>query len=176
MDIHNIGVDPGSCGLPVIPGIQTELYVVCACDIETMPEVPAYDVADPGAHVTLPGNIVLTAGNFWAKFRIVTDKGFVTDELIGEIGSKSYKNMLNISIAGTEADTLAWHQITSNGCLVFVVREKSGNFRVIGSKEIPAHYDSNVITNGPEVSGSNGVLVANTGRVAPIYTGTLPTE
>jgi len=176
MDIHNLGVDPGTCGTPVIPGIMVDLFVVCACDIETFPEVGEYDIATPSASVTLQGDIVLTEGSVWSKFKVMTDKGSILDQLQGDIGSKHFKNVLNFNIAGTEADTLAWHQQTSNGCLVCVVKEKNGQYRVIGNKDIPAHYATNDISNGPENSMSTSVLEAVTGRVAPIYEGVLPTE
>lgn len=176
MDIHNLGVDSGACGAPVIPGIMVDIFIACACDIETFPEVGAYNVATPEDSVTLGGDIVLADGVVWKKFKVMTDKGSILDQLQGDIGSKHYKNVLNFNIAGTEAATLAWHQVTSNGCLVCVVKEKNGQYRVIGSKDVPAHYTTNDISNGPENSMSTSVLEAITGRVAPIYEGLLPTE
>jgi hypothetical protein len=176
MDIHSLGVDEGACGAQIIPGIMVDAYVACACDIETFPPVGAYDVDNPAEFVTLQGDIILNEGVVWSKFKLMTDKGSILDQLQGDIGSKHYKNVLNFNLAGTEADTLSWHQRTANGCLVVVVKEKNGQYRVIGSKDIPAHYATNDISNGPENSMSTSVLEANTGRVAPIYTGVLPTE
>jgi hypothetical protein len=175
MDIHNLGIDEGVCGAKIVPGVAVTAFIACACDIETFPALPEYEVDSPEDYVTLPGDIVLKEGKYWKKFKVMTDKGFILDELIGDKGSQHWKNSLNFNIAGTAAATLSWHQVTTNGCLIVVVKEKSGNFRVIGNVDVPATYASNQISNGPDNSMSTSVLEAITGVVAPIYEGVLPT-
>lgn len=174
MDLHSLNTDDSCiCGKPVIPGLKTTLYAIHACDIETFPVVGAYDPASPAASVTLSGDIVPKAGKNFVSVPIIIDLGHVDNELVGNVGSKSFTNKLYFNLAGTEAETLAWHQRTGNGCMVFVVEEKSGNKRVIGTKDIPAHYESLMVSNGPEDSRSTAVVFDTTGKVAPIYTGVI---
>jgi hypothetical protein len=177
MDLHSLNTEDGCiCGKPVIPGLATTLYAIHACDVETFPEVGAYDPANPAASVTLSGDIVPKAGKHFVSVPIILDLGHLDNELIGSVGSKSFTNKLYFNLAGTEAETLAWHQRTGNGCMIFIAKEKSGNRRVIGNLDVPAHYETLTVSNGPTESQSVSVVFDTTGKVAPIYTGTITLE
>jgi hypothetical protein len=176
MDLHDLSGENGVCGVPVIPGIYTKLYAVCACDIESFPSVGAYDVDSPEDSVTLQGDIVLKPGKKWAVVDIITDTGYIKNILQGSVGSKSFKNDLYFELPGTHPRTLAWHERSKNGCMVFAVEEKIGQHRVIGSVKQPAHYESLEVGNGPEESKSLGLVYDTIGRIAPIYEGSFDLE
>ncbi len=174
MELHSLINDTDClCGAPVIPGLATTLYAVHACDIETFPQVGAYDADSPEASVTLQGDIVLKPGKKFVQVPIILDLGHLDNELMGSVGSKSFTNKLFFNLAGTDAKTLAWHQRTSNGCMVFIAKEKSGNRRVIGNLDVPGHYETLTVSNGPDESQSTAVIYDTTGKIAPIYTGTI---
>lgn len=168
MKIHDL---TGECCPQNIPGYESTLYLVSACDIVTFPTRPAYDPADPGLSVTLSGDIELAANTKFVTIPIIIDSGSTNSIANGNIGSKGFRNEANFEIQGNNAERLSWSEQVLNGCFVAIMTDKMGRMRVIGSKLSPARFETIEHGNSNEDSKATYLLYDTLGKIAPIYTG-----
>lgn len=163
------------CGINVIPGTRTRMLVVCSCDIQSFPHLNAFEPDNPTAGITLNGNIVLKPGKNWASISIIADSGQIKHELVGTRGSKNYVNSYDFKILKTIiAD--AWFQQNGNNCIVALVRQKDGTYRVFGTLEMPAWIETATGDSGNTLDTEvawTAQIKDNIGKVCPIYTGTV---
>lgn len=170
MQIHDL---TGECCPENVPGYESTLHIVPACDVEDFPTIPAYDSSSPGDSVTLTGDIVLKANKKFLTIPIVMDSGSTMSTAQGNLGSKGFRNDANFEIQGNNADTLAWSQRALNGCYIALLEDKMGRLRVIGTKKTPAKFETIEHGNSSEDSKATYLLYDTTGRIAPIYEGTI---
>jgi hypothetical protein len=173
MDIQNL---LGQCGVRTIPGFAVKIYAICSCDIETFPARKTSNGV--GDKVTLDGNIVPKDGKVFAEWESVPDSGIFTPTEVGVVGSMNFQTTYQFKLAATKAVEEMLDQ-TPNGCWVVIVQDKDGNKRVIGSKDLPATRTAVAGTNGPDLASEktyNITFTDNSGRIAPYYLGTIPTE
>lgn len=168
MKIHDL---TGTCCPENIPGYESTLYVVSACDIDTFPARGEYDAESPGASVTLSSDIVLKENKKFVTIPIIIDTGGTNSILQGNISSKGFRNELAFEIQGNTAERLAWSNQVKNGCFVAVIPDKMGRMRVIGTKLSPAVFDTIEHMNNSEDSKATYLLYDTIGQIAPIYTG-----
>jgi len=140
------------CGAANPPGIEVRCFVVEKDDIDIFPLRKV--IGAPGDSVTLDGDIVLLPLKAFKIVDMVVDTGEVTTTMVGAEGSKAYESFLNGTLATTSATTREWLECNANGCLVWIVREKSGQMRVLGTKTIPATLDT--------VEGGTGIVAGDT--------------
>jgi len=162
------------CGDLNPPGLAVRLYVVHKDDIDTFPLRKI--TTGPGDSVTLDGDIVLVAGKKWAIVDIVSNSGKVIDTLVGAAGAKAFESTLDGIIPTTDAVVLEWMECNANGCLVILAKEKSGQIRVLGSKDLPAILETATIDTGAATGDTRGATIqikADTGKTAPIYEGAI---
>ena len=128
------------CGDTNAPGLTTKAYAVCSCDIDVFPGMKTY--TNPGDTITLDGDITLDALKQFFTLNIVEDTGKLTENAVGETGSKSMESMYEGFIPGTGAANLEFIKDQLNACDVFVVKDAEGQMRVLGTKDRPAFLDS----------------------------------
>ena len=168
--IHDL---TGDCCQENIPGFESTLYIVEACNIVTFPAVPAYDESDPGASVIITDDIELKPNTKFKTIPILLDSGSLVSTAQGNTGSKGFRNDAVFDIPGSSAVKLSFAQQSLNGCFVAILVDKQGKKRLVGSMLTSARFDTIEITNNNEDSKTAYLLYDTIGRVAPIYEGVI---
>ena len=168
MKLHDL---TGNCCPENIPGYESTLYIVPACDIDTFPARTAYSSASPGASVTITADIVLATNKKFLTIPIIIDSGSTMSTAQGNPGSKGFRNDANFEIQGNTAERLAWSEQVLNGCYVAILKDKMGRMRVIGTKDSPAIFETIEHGNSAEDSKATYLLYDTIGKIAPIYEG-----
>lgn len=170
-----------ACAAPNPGGTETEITFIDEHGIENWPAFLAQlGAGDAGQGVTLDGNITLKAGYHMHKYPVTTYTGEIKDDLVGDIDSKSFTSSILFQMKTTDAVVLEHAAITANGCWVCLMKENSGQVRVVGRKGNPAKMSQIAATTG---SGDNPkrfvaftVESKNNATPAPVYTGTFVYE
>lgn len=152
------------------------IYVALADHIDAFPESPG----TVAANVTLESKAKITTditfleNKGWIELQVQADTGEVKDELVGNKGNKKVKSMFDFFLANTSAKNIGFINQYKNLPLVFGIPEKSGRVRLLGSKKLPAYFESTAGTSGKGPEDDNGWQVSvevTTGGAAPIYEG-----
>lgn len=170
MDILNL-VD--TCGDIITPGMTAKVWAVCACDIDVFPGFLA--TTNPGDSITLDGDIVLKANKYFAQIDVVTESGEVKHTQVGSSGSENYVNTYDFKTRKTVAAD-EWFNKHRGACFVFIVEEKTGAKRVLGTPSVPAKMVSSEGTTGMNNEGEKiwtAQIKDTVGEVAPVYTGAI---
>ena len=168
MDIKDL---TGQCGAVVTPGFGITIYAVCPCDIETYPAFKTTTAV--GDSITLDGDIVLKTGKKFATITAISETVGLNENSVGVVGSKAIQNDFNFKALKTKASD-DWVETHLNGCFLFVIKNKEGQMRVVGSPDVPATLDTAVGVNGLALSDEKNwalKIMDNTGHVAPYYEG-----
>lgn len=166
-------VDP--CGVYNPAGTKTDMWLAAADDVTNIPKfksdmIPAG--TDPGDSVTIGEVYTMAATKYFKKFKIIAQSGKVEDNLVGEIGGKTFESMFTFQLAGTKADQLEFAKCVANGCLIAIPKEKSGQLRNLGSKDDYAWIESIALTTGQksgDLRGGTYVIKSVQGHPAPVY-------
>lgn len=156
---------------------EVGVYAAAISDFETI-EKPA-DLSTAltlSEAATIPTAHVFKADRGFHKVYINPDSGLVETAQVGEKGNISFQNSLTGGLQGTGAKTAGWLRKYKNTPMIFVVKEKNGDIKQIGSELSPAYV--------AEVSGSSGqapgdakrtqVIIRDTQNYpAPEYAGTI---
>lgn len=173
-DIHDL-ID--ECGKANPPGVAVRTHWVPKDDIDVFPSYLA--TANPGDTVKLNGDIVLKANKKFNQVDIITNSGQIKDTLVGAIGSKSWESTFDFMKASTDPKVLEFFECLAKGCLVVLIKEKSGQTRVMGNLDSPAYLESAETDTGKQSGDTRGVtaqIKADIGRVAPVYEGVIDTD
>lgn len=168
-----------NCGKNNPPGTETELFYALDDDFTGFPSRKS----DNGGTEYGDSKILdepfdftnASAGSgFWRKTTILVDTGEVKDTLEGELGGQGYKSSFGFFLKGTESQNLAFADdiASASGCLIMMLRDRSGNLRVLGKPSNPAMVESAEGTTGAKNGDRRGfayVASASTGETAPIY-------
>lgn len=164
-------LDP--CGVFNPAGTKTDMWLAAADDVANIPKFKSELAGtDPGDSVTIGEAFTMVALKYFKKFKIIAQSGKVDDNLTGEIGGKTFESMFTFQIAGTKADQLEFAKCVANGCLIALPKEKSGQIRVLGSKDDYAWIESIALTTGQkpgDLRGGTYVIKSVQGYPAPVY-------
>lgn len=165
------------CGSKNPPGVAVRTWWVPTKLIDTFPGLLAS--TDAGDTVELDGDIVLEALAKFTQIDIVTNSGEVKDQMVGELGSRSFESTFDFMLSTTNSPEIEFMESVANGCLCVLVKEKSGNIRVLGSPDSPAYLEAAESSTGKDSGSSRGITMqikAATGSPAPFYTGAIDTD
>jgi hypothetical protein len=90
---------------------------------------------------------------------------------------KSFRHTFEFYKPGADEDSLAFLSLAKNENLVFVVKDKDGKFRIIGSEGIPAKMESSEGGTGQTGEDDKGdtITFASEGANPPyFYEGSVP--
>jgi hypothetical protein len=157
------------------PAGITKVYFALPEDIATFPVLDTPDTvgATFSTLVTLPGAIVMAVGKKFQEIYCTLEEGELKSTFAGNRDGKGKENMLEISFPGNDADYLGFEAYAANRDFVFLVKEKNGKYRVLGSPEDPAYLDTGDATSGKKIAdGRKNVLTfkASGATAPPIYT------
>lgn len=161
------------CGEKNPAGLKRKVYGICECDIATIPAMKT--TTGVGDSITIDGNITLEAGKKWAEIDVIPDTGEVTHTSAGVRSGKGFTNKFDFKLEKSIGSD-EWMNKNVNGCMVFLVEEKTGKFRLIGNKEVPASFDAAEGKTGSTIDSEKSWICSvmdTTGEVAPYYEGTI---
>lgn len=167
------------CGVYNPAGTKTEIWLAAAENITNIPKFKSEmspPGTDPGDSVTIGEAFTMGVGKYFKKFTIIAQSGKVDDTLVGEIGGKTFESVLTFQISGTKADHLEFAKCIANGCIVGIVKEKSGQLRVLGSRDDYAWIDTLTLTTGQksgDLRGGTYAIKSVQGHPAAVYADSL---
>lgn len=156
---------------------EVGVYGAAISDFETI-EKPA-DLAtgtDLASLATIAAAHVFKEGRGFHRIAINPDSGMVEIAQVGEKGSLSFQNTLTGALQGTSARTAGYLRKYKNTPMIFVVKEKNGDVKQIGSELSPAYLSETTGTSGskPGDVKSTTVKFSDTqNHPAPEYAGTI---
>lgn len=161
------------CGGVNVPGIVYQMYFASKCDIDTYPGLKP--IGAVGDSITLDGNIVLKPGKTWKVVTIISNTGKISHQGEGARSAKGFSNLLDFKMAkDIGSDEWFNHMINFEGCVL--IREKVGRYRAFGTLDDPAHFETATGDGGAaaaDESAWTAQIKDDTGRVCPIYEGTI---
>ena len=156
------------------PAGTTLIYYLLPEDVDTFP-VPA----DPATATTfdslveLATAIVMKEGKQMFPIYCTLEEGELKSTLQGPRDGKGYENMMSLSFPGNDSIFLGWQSYFANRDVIFVVKEKNGKVRVLGSLEDPAYMDTAEGTSGKKVADGRATVLtfkATGSTPPPVYT------
>lgn len=157
-------------GTKATPGINTILFFALAADILTLPAVGS---STPAEAITIATDIVFKTGKKWLRQYCTREMGKRMSKLAGVEDCKGWENTVDLSFPGSTAEMLGNLDIMKNSSCVFLVVDKNGKRRLLGSLEDPALVSSAEDDSGDKFDSYNGtkVTIRSTGNVAYFYDG-----
>ncbi len=110
------------------------------------------------------------------KLYISPDSGMVETAQVGEKGNISFQNSFSGAFQGTGAKTAGWLRKYKNTPMIFVIKEKNGNIKQIGSELSPAYLSEAAGSSGqaPGDAKRTTIKISDTQNYpAPEYTGAI---
>lgn len=164
-------------GTPAYSGILSRIYYITKADIVQWPTLPK---AANGA-VTSPvysGDFTLAADKKWKYIDVLPDKCQLTSEAQGEAPSQTQLNKLTAVHPGIGVQATAAAAYLNNKDNVFLVADKTGRYRVVGSPNWTVKTSvAQDLGQGPSGTTSTTISVEATDECpAPFYGGTIDTD
>ena len=166
-------------GQRVLPGIRTAIYYIDKNDILQWPTLPSpSDESVTLAQLaTYKGDFTLKTDKKWQRIDLTTGKGNVEWETQGERPSCTFLNKLTASHPGTAEEAAGFCSIAQNADLVFLVQQRDGRFRVLGSEMFETVVKpKGSLGEGTSTNASTDIEIEATDICpAPFYTGKIET-
>lgn len=157
---------------------ETQVFAAIADHIDAFPSLPALG-GDPttttlASLATITDDVTFVATKGFFKLQAQTETGEVKDEIVGNKGNKKVKSMYEFFLPNTSKRNIGFIRQYMNVPLVFIVTEKTGRKRLIGSKLNPVYMEEGSGTTGKGPEDDNGwqISVSTTSSSpAPVYEG-----
>jgi hypothetical protein len=173
----NIAPLTKNCGANNPPGTRTKLYLAPSGEFNGWPQTAADGGGtDPGDSLILDEPFDFTTApvgaGYWREVDIVADTGEIRDTLVGEVGGRSWENMFAFFLSGLEAERLEFAKNMANCCIVALLQDRNGVYRVIGRFDDPAFIESIELTTGLKSGDRRGgayVIKWSSGSPTSVY-------
>lgn len=146
-------------------------------DFDTIAEPPALSVPTSyAAAATISDPHTFTAPAGFKKMGVLPDTGQVESPHQGEKGAKSVANAFMGTIPGVSPRNVGWLRRHKNVGMIFLVTERNGSIRQIGSKVNPAYIEEATPNSGLKAEDVNGIPIKISdvqAYAAPFYTGAI---
>ena len=166
-------------GQTVLPGIRKKVYFQKKSNIVKWPELPELEDGKSMAELaTYSGDFTLAADKKWLVVKNMDSKSDVNCETQGEKPSVTHLNKASIVHPGTEEEAAGFCRMAAADDLVFLVQQRNGKFRVLGSQEFETVVKPTTAL-GQGVTGTAGTTLeieATDVCPAPFYPGKIETE
>ncbi len=166
-------------GQTVLPGIRKKVLFQKKANIVAWPTLPKLVEGQTMAGLaTYTGNFTLAADKKWLTIKNMDSKSDVNCETQGEKPSVTHLNKATIVHPGTEEEAAGFCRMAAADDLVFLVQQRNGKFRVLGSEEFETVVKPTTAL-GQGVTGTAGTTLeveATDVCPAPFYPGKIETE
>lgn len=173
-----------SCGKPNSPGLKSTLYYIPIEEVVSDPLTKDQTAASPvyGDDLVIENDFTLTTDSgkgYWRTIPIIlyTD-GAGTDDMIGEIGGKSFENRVVFTVRGKTKESLKFAKEAANGKYIMGYIDRDGQQHIVGKKDDYCVTESIAITTGDGPATRKGAtysVMASSGFPALIYEGAFNT-
>lgn len=167
-------------GTKTLPGFRPRCYFIPVADIASWPKLkPAKEATKMTELSTYQGNFTLAADKKWQYIDTDDIRNNGSSESQGEQGGKTFVDTATLVFAAADAAASALAAQMLNDKLVFLVQERSGAFRVIGSEAFGGATVAPSLAVGEGQTGQVGTtftVTATTEVPMPYYQGTIETE
>lgn len=166
-------------GTKVLPGIRQYVYAVAKRDIVKWPTLP--DVSTEAQTLdklaTYATDFTLGSDKKWIRIDLAVNKGNIECEVQGDHPSRTFVNKLTVSYPGTSAQAAGFCRLAADEELVFLVPQRDGKFRVLGSEAFFVDVKPKMSTGeGLNTAGGTELSIEATDICpAPYYTGKIAT-
>lgn len=156
-------------------GLASKHYYARVNDILTFPAVPDTPTSYADK-VTVSDDFVMKTGKAFKSIYCTLEKGELKSEMQGGRDGKSFMNMADFYHPGTSPDLLGFMETIKNEDVVILVKEITGQVRIVGRADLPANLESATGTSGKAIADEKGFTftVKSIGGIAPVYTGVYP--
>lgn len=163
-------------GQKKLPGIRDYVYATSKRDILTYPAVSDTPKSLTEA-VQATGDFTLAADKYFYKVGIVKDNGKIEVENQGTDGAKTFSNKATFAIPGTEEDASGFIDQMNNDEMIFLVPQRNGKFRIIGSEDFTPELSLKQDTGAAATDANTTTIEATATDLhpAPFYTGKIHT-
>lgn len=117
-----------------LPGIRRDVYRIAKRNIVGWPTLPDDYVNELGEKVTYVGNFILAPLAKWDLVSCIVDKSPVDGKSQGTKPSKTFLNSFTLQHQSVDEDASAQAMQGNNDDFVYLVRTKTGKWRVIGNE------------------------------------------
>ena len=166
-------------GQTVLPGIRKKVYFQKKSNIVKWPTLPKLaEGTSMAALATYTGNFTMVADKKWLTLKNMDSKSDVNCETQGEKPSVTHLNKASIVHPGTEEEAAGFCRQAAADDLVFLVQQRNGKFRVLGSEEFETLVKPTTAL-GQGITGTAGTTLeieATDVCPAPIYPGKIEAE
>jgi len=151
------------------PGGETELYVARRKDVASIPAVAADGV-------TVSGNIVMKTGKGFAKWDTLIDNSELSHKTVGEVGSQSVEQSLEVYIPRARASIDAEIQKAMNGSFIVISVDAQGQKRISGNllRPMTLMHEYKGGKKNTDKRGTTLTFSSGAGHVPFFYTGAIP--
>lgn len=128
------------------------------------------------ALATIVAAHVFKADKGFHKIDFIPFSGSVESTHVGEVGNLSVENSLSAAIKGTNARIAGYLRRYSNVPMIYIVKEKNGDIKQIGSELSPAYISEIAATSGKkagDVKSTTVKIIDIQSHMAPNYGGTI---
>jgi hypothetical protein len=166
-------------GQTVLPGIKPKVYFIPKKDIVLWPSLPEVSKAtDMASLATYTDSFTLASDKTWLSIKALSTKSSVTTETQGEYPSVTCLNKVSLKHPGTDEEASGFCRQAMADDLVFLVQQRNGKFRVIGSEMFETTTKpSQALGEGNTGEAGTTIEVEATDICpAPFYQGNIVTE
>lgn len=165
-------------GKTILPGIRQKVYAARHRNIVAWPKLPDTANTNMKELAVYAGNFTLAADHKWVGVDLTMGKGQIEWGTQGEKPSRTFLNKVTLSHPEIDEDAAAFARQAIGDDLVYLVQQRDGKWRVIGSEAFPADTKPKGAT-GEGTTGEAGTQLeveATDICPAPFYVGTIETE
>lgn len=162
----------------VNPGVsEVGIYAAAVTDFDKIEE-PANlkDGTDLADVATIKESHEFSEDRGFHKVQITSESGMVETENGGEKGNISYLNSVTGALQGTGPKNAGWLRKYKNTPMIFIVKEKNGDVKQIGSELSPAYLIELAGTSGQAAGDVKNMVFKfqdSQNYPAPEYDGTI---
>ncbi len=119
---------------------------------------------------TYDGDFVLAADKKWLQLDVLTAASNITSASQGEKPSKTFLNSATLKYADVDEAVTGFCRMANSDDLVFVVRQRNGKFRVLGSEAFETNVNPSQDSGMAVTDASGTQLEVSTTDVCPRHT------
>lgn len=165
-------------GTTILPGIRNRCYAVAKRDIVKWPILADEAASDMAELAKYKGDFQLATGKKWVRIDLVANKGQITYEVQGEKPSRTFLNKVTLTHPEGSAAALGFARQAAADDLVYLVPQRNGKFRVMGSEAFETDTKPTGDTGEGITGESSAALEIEATDVcpAPYYEGVIETD
>lgn len=154
------------------PGIEVAVYMALMRDVLVLPSPPS-NPSSLKALATVTDDITFKTGKKFSQIGTTLDKGGFKGKGIGAYKTMSAENELTVYCPLSSEDYLGLIRLIQNSDLCFVIPERTGKKRLMGTKTQPAYLVDWEEATGDKPGDERGwkVVFKSTGKLAYYYEG-----